>query len=73
MTKPVFTNILFFNSENKSFDENEAVIAIKQILEGIRYLHNIGVAHRDLKPENILYSHSGIADIINGWFNMLRE
>ena len=45
--------------DGKSFDESEAVRAIKQVLEGLRYIHNIGIAHRDLKPENILYSHSG--------------
>jgi serine/threonine protein kinase len=26
----------------------------KQMVEGIMFMHNAGVAHRDLKPENIL-------------------
>lgn len=27
---------------------------MRQLIEGIGYLHEIGVIHRDLKPENIL-------------------
>jgi serine/threonine protein kinase len=26
----------------------------KQLLNGLSYLHGLGVAHRDIKPENIL-------------------
>ncbi|CED85113.1 serine threonine protein kinase [Phaffia rhodozyma] len=31
----------------------------KQILEGIAYLHSMGVAHRDIKPENLLLDGRG--------------
>lgn len=41
-----------------------------QILEGVDYLHSIGVAHRDIKPENILLDDETIK-IID--FGLSRE
>ena len=50
---------LFERIISDAFDEQEAVRAIKMLLQGLAYLHNLGIAHRDLKPENLLYSHDG--------------
>jgi cell division cycle 2-like len=32
---------------------------VRQLLEGMKYLHDNWVLHRDLKPANILYDHVG--------------
>ena len=47
----------------------EADCYFKQMLYGVEYLHEMGVAHRDLKPENLLLTTHGslkITDFGNG-------
>eukprot|EP01132_Coremiostelium_polycephalum_P005918 gene5918-7367_t len=39
---------------NAFYPEAKAKAFFKQIVNGVLYLHNQGIAHRDLKPENIL-------------------
>lgn len=39
--------------------EREAVRVLKMVLEGVKYLHNLGITHRDLKPDNMLFYHPG--------------
>lgn len=39
--------------------EKEAVRILKMVLEGVRYLHHLGITHRDLKPDNMLFYHPG--------------
>lgn len=41
------------------FEETEADCLYKQLIRGINYCHNAGVAHRDIKPENILLTTNG--------------
>jgi protein-serine/threonine kinase len=38
---------------------NEADCYFKQLMRGVEYLHEMGVAHRDLKPENLLLTTNG--------------
>ena len=47
----------------------EADCFFKQMMRGVQYLHEMGVAHRDLKPENLLLTTHGalkITDFGNG-------
>lgn len=43
-----------FLAQKESLSEEEATQFIKQILNGVQYLHSKGIAHFDLKPENIM-------------------
>uniref|UniRef100_A0A3Q2NQ15 non-specific serine/threonine protein kinase n=2 Tax=Fundulus heteroclitus TaxID=8078 RepID=A0A3Q2NQ15_FUNHE len=43
-----------FLARKESLSEEEATQFIKQILDGVQYLHSKGIAHFDLKPENIM-------------------
>ncbi|KAJ8417627.1 hypothetical protein AAFF_G00224700 [Aldrovandia affinis] len=43
-----------FLAEKESLCEEEATEFIKQILDGVHYLHTHQIAHFDLKPENIM-------------------
>lgn len=40
--------------ETDAFDESEVRHLMRQILDGLAYIHSKGIVHRDLKPENIL-------------------
>eukprot|EP00227_Mantoniella_beaufortii_P020022 CAMPEP_0197599988 /NCGR_PEP_ID=MMETSP1326-20131121/32457_1 /TAXON_ID=1155430 /ORGANISM="Genus nov. species nov., Strain RCC2288" /LENGTH=332 /DNA_ID=CAMNT_0043167031 /DNA_START=173 /DNA_END=1171 /DNA_ORIENTATION=+ len=43
-------------TENGSFSESDARAIVRQILNGVEYLHCKNIVHRDLKLENILLS-----------------
>lgn len=53
-------DLLAFHQKIKSFPTHVLVSIIKQVLEGIRYLHSLGILHRDLKPANILLTQTGL-------------
>lgn len=42
-----------------SFTERDATRVLQMVLDGVKYLHTLGITHRDLKPENLLYYHPG--------------
>lgn len=57
--------------------QGEVECCFKQILNGIAYLHSMGVAHRDIKPENLLldaFGHVKITDFgVSDVFRMCWE
>ncbi|KAK6200488.1 kinase-like domain-containing protein [Scheffersomyces amazonensis] len=47
-------DLMDFVAANGAIGEEATQVITKQILEGIKYVHNKGISHRDLKPDNIL-------------------
>ncbi|XP_048849276.1 death-associated protein kinase 2-like [Brienomyrus brachyistius] len=45
-----------FIAEKEHLLESEAIVFIKQILQGVKYMHSKQIVHFDLKPENIMLS-----------------
>lgn len=54
---------LFGYLESRIADENHIRNIVRQLADGMDYLHNhLGVMHRDIKMENILVQSHGIPD-----------
>ncbi|KAM0671780.1 cyclin-dependent protein kinase [Ordospora colligata] len=52
-------------------DESMAMFFTNQLLQGLEFLHGIGVIHRDLKPSNILLMRDGCLKIAD--FGLARR
>jgi len=63
--------------EKGTYSEHDAAEALRQIFEGIEYMHEKKVAHCDLKPDNFLYSshdkHSRVKIIDFGMSKFVRD
>ena len=55
----------FFENSEINLKENEICKIYQQIISGIEYLHEVGIAHRDLKLENILLNYKRDIKIID--------
>ncbi len=69
--------ICMLPSNGGGMSQAEVECSFKQILNGIAYLHSMGVAHRDIKPENLLldgHGHIKITDFgVSDVFRMCWE
>eukprot|EP00826_Nyctotherus_ovalis_P015209 TRINITY_DN14305_c0_g1_i1.p1 TRINITY_DN14305_c0_g1~~TRINITY_DN14305_c0_g1_i1.p1 ORF type:complete len:241 (+),score=45.04 TRINITY_DN14305_c0_g1_i1:222-944(+) len=45
--------------ERRPLDEKACKVIMKQIFEGLDYLHSMNIVHRDLKPANVLLKSFG--------------
>jgi len=48
---------------SNQFEENVIKFFTLQILDGLEYLHSLGILHRDMKADNILIDQDGMCKI----------
>lgn len=53
------------------YNEEEISSIMKQVLEGLVYLHHKGVIHRDIKASNLLY-HKGVVKIADFGISLIN-
>ena len=58
----------------RRLNESEAAYFFYQLINGLEYIHSIGISHRDIKPENLLLTSNYILKIIDfGLSNYYEE
>jgi serine/threonine protein kinase len=63
-------NLLTYLKEKKRIGEEESKRIFFAIVQGVDYLHSIGVCHKDIKLENILFTENKQIKIIDFGFSM---
>eukprot|EP00928_Gymnodinium_smaydae_P013368 TRINITY_DN14879_c0_g3_i1.p1 TRINITY_DN14879_c0_g3~~TRINITY_DN14879_c0_g3_i1.p1 ORF type:complete len:526 (+),score=118.93 TRINITY_DN14879_c0_g3_i1:226-1578(+) len=53
--------VLDFLDGREGAAELDALMIFKQMMRGVTYMHNQGIAHRDLKPRNLMLQEKGLS------------
>ena len=56
---------LFHIIQSRTYTTSELNCTFAQLIQGVSYLHSLGLAHRDLKPENLCFDQMGRLKIID--------
>lgn len=61
----LFDILLELTNENKAFQEYEAAMIMKKLLNTINFCHSNKIMHKDLKPKKILFTEEGEIKLID--------
>ncbi|CAK8985372.1 unnamed protein product [Durusdinium trenchii] len=51
----------YIRAQRSPLKDHQSVVIMRQVLQGVNYLHSCHIVHRDLKPQNILVVRSDIS------------
>ena len=51
--------------KKKNLNEKEALIIFRQLIDAMKYMHNMNICHRNIKPENILFDENNKIKLIH--------
>lgn len=56
---------LFERIQSGKMTQGSILCYFRQLMDGLSYIHSMGVAHRDLKPENIMFKDNKVLKILD--------
>jgi serine/threonine protein kinase len=50
-------DLLSYLDKKKQYNEKDAIVIMKQVLDALKHCHPLNITHRDIKPENIMIEY----------------